>query len=137
MQKGETIGAATSENQTFFRTLAIFICSKVVVSYQRKKKIVKTKIFIQFWQLNTLYLLKMAMASSYMPSKLIFSHFLIFFFFWYKMLSQKREKSVFFQKVKKSCSNQFVSLKHNFSACSEWFSGLKLKLYTFWEKWKK
>ena len=79
----------------------------------------------------------MTMASSNMPSKLIFSHFLKFLFFGYKMLSQKREKSVFFQKVKKSCSNQFVSLKHTFSACSEWFSWLKLKLYTFWEKWKK
>ena len=79
----------------------------------------------------------MTMASSNMPSKLIFSHFLKFLFFGYKMLSQKREKSVFFQKVKKSCSNNFVSLKHTFSACSEWFSCLKLKLYTFWEKWKK
>ena len=73
----------------------------------------------------------MTMASSNMPSKLIFSHFLKFLFFGYKMLSQKREKSVFFQKVKKSCSNQFVSLNHTFSACSEWFSCLWLKLYTF------
>ena len=79
----------------------------------------------------------MTMASSNMPSKLIFFHFLNFLFFGYKMLSQKREKSVFFQKVKKSCSNHFVSLKHTFLACSECFSCLKLKLYTFWEKWKK
>ena len=43
----------------------------------------------------------MTMASSNMPSKLIFSHFLKFLFFGYKMLSQKREKSIFFQKVKK------------------------------------
>ena len=53
------------------------------------------------------------------------------------MLSQKREKSVFFQKVKKSCSNQFVSLKHTLWTCSECFSCLKPKLYPFWEKWKK
>ena len=53
------------------------------------------------------------------------------------MLSQKREKSVFFQKVRKICSNQFVSLKHTLWTCSECFSCLKPKLYPFWEKWKK
>ena len=136
MQKSETIGVAASENKTFFRTLAIFICSKVVVSYQRKKSC-KNLNFYPILTIKYSIPTKMTMASSNMPSKNIFSHFLKFLFFWYKMLSQKHEKSVFFKKSLKSCSNQIVSPKHTFSACSEWFSCLKLKLYTFWEKWKK
>ena len=46
-------------------------------------------------------------------------------------------KTSFFQKVQKSCCNQFVSLKHTLWTCSEGFSCLKPKLYPFWEKWKK
>ena len=80
MQKGETIGAATSENQTIFRTLAIFICSKEVVSYQRKK-ICKNPNFHPILTIKYSIPTKMAMASSNMPSKLIFSHFLNFLFF--------------------------------------------------------
>ena len=127
---------ATSENKTFFRNLAIFICSKVVVSYQRKKSC-KNQNFYPILTIKYSIPTKMTMASSNMPSKLIFSHFLKFLFFWSKMLSQKREKSVFFQKVKKSCANQIVSLKHTLWTCSEWFSRLKPNFYPFWEKWKK
>ena len=54
------------------------------------------------------------MASSNMPSKLIFSHFLKFLFFGYKMLSQKREKSVFFQKAKKKLFQSICFTKTHF-----------------------
>ena len=79
----------------------------------------------------------MSMASSNKPSEFIFSHFLKFLFFWFTMLSQKRKKSIFFQKVKIKWSDQFVSLKHTLWTCSECVFGLEPKIHPFWEKWKK
>ena len=84
----------------FFRNLASFICSKVRKSYQRKKSC-KNQNFHPILTIKYSKPTKMTMGSSNMLSKLIFSHFLKFSIFWYKMLSQKREKSVFIKKLKK------------------------------------
>ena len=112
MQKGETIGAATSENQTFFRTLAIFICSKVVVSYQRKKNC-KNQNFYPILTIKYSIPTKMAMASSYMPSKLIFSHFLNFFFFDIKCWV-RNVKNQFFSKSQKKLFQSICFTKTQF-----------------------
>ena len=103
---------ATSKNKTFFWNFVIFICSKVVKSYPRKKSC-KNQTFHPILTIKYSIPTKMTMASSNMLSKLIFSHFLKFSFFDIKCWV-RNVKNPFFSKSQKKLFQSICFTKTHF-----------------------
>ena len=113
MQKIGKIKRSVSENETFFRNLAISICSNIIVTDNRKK-FIKTTIFNQFWYFNTLYLLNRLWQPQICHQTSLFLTFEQFYFF-DKKCWVRNVKNQFFSKSQKKLVKSIHFTKLHFT----------------------
>ena len=112
MQKNWNNCGGHFQKQDFLWNLVIFICSKVVKSYPRKKSC-KNQTFHPILTIKYSIPTKMTMASSNKLSKLIFSHFLKVCFFDIKCWV-RNVKNPFFSKSQKKLFQSICFTKTHF-----------------------